>query len=142
MQVIEELIALGQIACPMVITGLLLYSKSIISMLFLGHLGDVELAGGSLSIAFANITGYSVLKGLAMGMEPICCQAFGAKKWVVLSQTHSRTVGLLSLAVIPICVSWLNMEPILLWSGQEPSITSVARVFLTYSIPEDRKSVV
>ena len=136
MQVIEELITLGKIVCPTVITGLLLYSKSIISMMFLGHLGDEELAGGSLSIAFANITGYSVLKGLAMGMEPICSQAFGAKKWLVLSQTYNRTVFLLSFSVIPICLLWLKMESILLWSGQEPSITSVARVFLTYSIPE------
>ncbi|KAJ4970188.1 hypothetical protein NE237_003287 [Protea cynaroides] len=49
-------------------------------MLFLGYLGDIQLAGGSLSIGFANITGYSVIKGLAMGMEPICCQAYGAKR--------------------------------------------------------------
>lgn len=134
--IVEELIALGEIVWPMVITGLLLYSKSIISMLFLGHLGNMELAGGSLAMAFANITGYSVLKGLAMGMEPICCQAFGAKKWVVLGQTLNRTVGLLFLAVIPICVLWVNMEPILLWSGQEPGLTSMARVFLTYSTPD------
>ncbi|MBA0820893.1 hypothetical protein Goarm_017782, partial [Gossypium armourianum] len=45
-------------------------------MLFLGHLGDIELAAGSLAIAFANITGYSVLSGLALGMEPLCSQAF------------------------------------------------------------------
>ncbi|OAY38253.1 hypothetical protein MANES_10G000400v8 [Manihot esculenta] len=136
MQVVEELILLGKIACPMAISSLVLHSKSIISMLFLGHLGDIELAGGSLAIGFANITGYSVIKGLAMGMEPICCQAYGAKKWSILSQTYKKTLCILFLATIPISLLWLYMEPILLGFGQDQNITSIARVYITYSIPE------
>ncbi|KAB1217602.1 Multidrug and toxin extrusion protein 1 [Morella rubra] len=136
MQVAEELISLCKLACPIVASSLLLYSKMIVSMLFLGHLGNTELAGGSLSIGFANITGYSVLKGLAMGMEPICCQAYGAKKGDVLCQTYRRTVCLLFLAAIPISLLWLNMEPILLWLGQEQTITSMAKVYITYSLPD------
>ncbi|KAB2083758.1 hypothetical protein ES319_A05G290200v1 [Gossypium barbadense] len=132
----DELISLGKITVPLVISGLIFYSKSLISMFFLGHLGKIELAGGSLAIGFANITGYSVMKGLATGMEPICCQAFGAKKWTVLSETFKQTLCLLFLGAIPIIVLWLNMEPILLLIGQDKTITSVAKVFLTYSIPE------
>ncbi|XVF00367.1 hypothetical protein REPUB_Repub03eG0279200 [Reevesia pubescens] len=105
-------------------------------MFFLGHLGNIELAGGSLAMGFANITGYSVMRGLATGMEPICCQAYGAKKWTVLSQTFKQTLCLLLLASIPITLLWLNMEPILLSIGQDKTITSVAKVFITYSIPE------
>lgn len=56
-------------------------------MLFMGRLEELELAGGSLSIGFANITGYSVLPGLAMGMEPICGQAYGAKRWSLMGVT-------------------------------------------------------
>ncbi|MCI11927.1 multidrug and toxin extrusion protein 2-like, partial [Trifolium medium] len=37
-----------------------------ISMLFLGHLNELALAGGSLAVGFANITGYSILSGLAV----------------------------------------------------------------------------
>ncbi|KAJ6742367.1 MULTIDRUG RESISTANCE PROTEIN [Salix viminalis] len=70
-------------------------------MLYLGYLGKNELAGGSLALGFANITGLSVLKGLAMGMDPICGQAFGAKR-----------------------------------DGQDADISHVAKVYLTFSIPE------
>ncbi|XWS74493.1 hypothetical protein CRYUN_Cryun01aG0002800 [Craigia yunnanensis] len=105
-------------------------------MFFLGHLGNIELAGGSLAMGFANITGYSVMKGLATAMEPMCCQAFGAKKLTVLSQTFKQTLCLLLLGAIPVTLLWLNMEPILLSIGQDKTITSVAKVFLTYSIPE------
>lgn len=136
MQVAEELTSLGRIACPIVLTSLLLFSRSIISMLFLGRLGDIQLAGGSLSIGFANITGYSVLKGLAIGMEPICCQAYGAKRWAVLSQAYQKTVCLLLLATIPISFLWLNMEPILLWLGQDPTTTSIAKIYISFSLPD------
>ncbi|XP_058111330.1 protein DETOXIFICATION 53 [Magnolia sinica] len=135
-EVSEELTSLGKITYPIVITGFLLYSRSIISMLFLGHLGDIELAGGSLSIGFANITGYSVIKGLAMGMDPICGQAYGAKRWAILSQTYQKTLILLLLASIPISLLWLNMEPILLWLGQDLTITSTARIYITFSLPD------
>ncbi|GLJ17347.1 hypothetical protein SUGI_0301320 [Cryptomeria japonica] len=73
--VVEELYMLGRISGPVVVIGLLLYLRGMISMEFLVYLGELELAGGSLSIGFANITSYSVIFGLAMGMEPVCSRA-------------------------------------------------------------------
>ncbi|KAE9457347.1 hypothetical protein C3L33_10790, partial [Rhododendron williamsianum] len=107
-----------------------------ISMLFLGYLGELELAGGSLSIGFANITGYSVISGLAMGMEPICGQAYGAKQRKLLGLTLQRTVLLLLSTSIPISFMWLNMNRILLWCGQDPEISSMAHTFIVFTIPD------
>ncbi|XP_020210343.1 protein DETOXIFICATION 48 [Cajanus cajan] len=135
-EAIAEIKAIGRISCPTAITGLLLYSRAMISMIFLGYLGEMELAGGSLSIGFANITGYSVISGLAMGMEAICGQAYGAKQWKLLGLTLQRTVLLLLSTSIPISFMWLNMKRILLWSGQDQDIASVAQTFITFSIPD------
>lgn len=132
----EEIKEIGKISCPTTMTGLLLYSRALISMLFLGYLGELELAGGSLSIGFANITGYSVLSGLAMGMEPICGQAYGAKQWKLLGLTLQRTVLLLLSTSIPISFMWLNMKRILLWCGQDDEISSVAHTFILFTIPD------
>ncbi|XLU25381.1 hypothetical protein S245_061447, partial [Arachis hypogaea] len=131
-----EMKAIGKISGPTAITGLLMYSRSMISMLFLGYLGDAELAGGSLSIGFANITGYSVISGLAIGMEPLCGQAYGAKQLKILGLTLQRTVLLLLAATVPISVAWLNMENILLWCGQDHQISSTAQTFILFSIPD------
>lgn len=128
--------SLSAIAVPMVLTGLLIYARSAISMLFLGRLGDLALAGGSLAIGFANITGYSVLSGLAMGMEPICGQAFGAGRYKVLGLTMQRTILLLLLTSIPISVLWLNMKPILLYFGQQDDISSQAQLYILCSLPD------
>ncbi|CAJ1970553.1 unnamed protein product [Sphenostylis stenocarpa] len=135
-EAIAEIKAIGMVSGPTAITGLVMYSRAMISMIFLGYLGEMELAGGSLSIGFANITGYSVISGLAMGMEPICGQAYGAKQWKLLGLTLQRTVLLLLSTSIPISFMWLNMKRILLWSGQDHEIASVAQTFIVFSIPD------
>ncbi|XP_031482211.1 protein DETOXIFICATION 48-like [Nymphaea colorata] len=135
-EVVEEVRCISRISVPTVVTGLILYSRSMISMLFLGYLGELELAGGSLAIGFANITGYSVMSGLAMGMEPICGQAFGAQQWKLLGLTLQRTVLLLLCASLPISMLWLNMHRILTWCGQNASISSAAYTFALFSLPD------
>jgi MATE family multidrug resistance protein len=107
------------------------YSRSILSMLFLGHLGHLQLAAGSLAIAFANITSYSVLSGLALGMEPLCYQAFGANRPKLLFVTLHRTMIFLLLSLIPILLLWFNMSKILLYLHQDPSITHMGHCQLT-----------
>ncbi|PKA66513.1 MATE efflux family protein 5 [Apostasia shenzhenica] len=135
-EIIDEMGAIGKISVPTAVTGLVLYSRAMISMLFLGYLGELELAGGSLSIGFANITGYSVLSGLAMGMEPICSQSFGANQPKLLALALHRTVLLLLAASLPISLLWLNISRILLCLGQDSSISGVAAVFTTAAIPD------
>ncbi|GLJ17358.1 hypothetical protein SUGI_0301480 [Cryptomeria japonica] len=135
-EVIEELMMLGRISGPVVVMGLLLYLRGMISMQFLGYLGELELAGGSLSIGFANITGYSVISGLAMGMEPVCSQAFGAKRRILLGHSLQRTILILLCASVPIGLLWLNIGPILLYCGQDESITRMAGKYILYSLPD------
>ncbi|KAK7308997.1 hypothetical protein RJT34_05389 [Clitoria ternatea] len=133
---LNEAKCIAHISLPMVLTGLLLYSRSIISMLFLGRVSELALAGGSLAIGFANITGYSVLSGLAMGMEPICGQAFGAKRFKLLGLTMQRTMVLLLLTSVFISFLWLNMKRILLLCGQQEDIANEAQSFILYSVPD------
>ncbi|XP_031474866.1 protein DETOXIFICATION 49-like [Nymphaea colorata] len=133
---VRELYDLGRIALPMVLNGLFLYSRTWVSMVFLGRLGGLPLAGGSLAIGFANITGYSIISGLAMGMEPICGQAFGAKKHYLLGITFHRAILMLLCACIPISLLWLNMHRILIFLGQQPDIVELAHYYIVYSLPD------
>ncbi|XP_073279124.1 protein DETOXIFICATION 51-like [Primulina huaijiensis] len=133
---VEETRALFRLAFPIALTALILYSRSMLSMLFLGHLGDLELASGSLAMAFANISGYSVLSGLALGMEPLCSQAFGAQRPKLLSLTLQRSVIFLLVCSVPISFLWLNFSNIFLHLHQDPSITSLAQTYLLFSIPD------
>ncbi|KAK8957151.1 MATE efflux family protein 5 [Platanthera zijinensis] len=135
-QYLVEAKSILSLALPMILTGLLLYSRSLISMLFLGRLGSLPLAGGSLAIGFANITGYSVISGLATGMEPICGQAHGAGRPHLLGLALRRTVLLLLSASLPISLLWLSMRHILLICGQDPAIADAAQSFIIFSLPD------
>ncbi|KAK7319941.1 hypothetical protein RJT34_04670 [Clitoria ternatea] len=132
----QEVKSLLLLAFPIAMNALIVYSRSMVSMLFLGHLGDLQLAAGSLGIAFANITGYSVLSGLALGMEPLCSQAYGAKRPNLMSLTLHRCVIFLLLCSIPISLLWLNISNIFITLHQDANITRMAHTYLLYSLPD------
>lgn len=132
----SEARSLLAVAFPTALTALIFYARSMVSMVFLGKLGDVELAAGSLAIAFANITGYSVLSGLSLGMEPLCSQAYGANRPKLLSLTlHRCTLFLLSCS-LPISFLWLDMSRIFLSLHQEEKITRTAQTYLIFLLPD------
>ncbi|KAF0921859.1 hypothetical protein E2562_020321 [Oryza meyeriana var. granulata] len=132
----EEARYILQLSLPMIMTGLILYVRPMISMLFLGRLGELELAGGSLAIGFANITGYSVLSGLAMGMEPVCGQAVGAKNLPLVGATMQRMVLLLLAVSVPVAFLWTKMEPLLLLCGQDSAIAAAAQRYILFCLPD------
>uniref|UniRef100_A0A7N0UCD7 Protein DETOXIFICATION n=1 Tax=Kalanchoe fedtschenkoi TaxID=63787 RepID=A0A7N0UCD7_KALFE len=134
--VAEELYDLWGMALPVTGMNILVYIRAVVSVLFLGRLGSLELAGGALSIGFTNITGYSVLVGLASGLEPVCSQAYGSKNWSLLTVSLQRMVLIMSLAIVPIALLWLNMGPIMTALGQDEEITSTAAVYCLYSLPD------
>ncbi|CAI8593782.1 unnamed protein product [Vicia faba] len=135
-QVVEELKELWSMALPITAMNMLVFVRAVVSVLFLGRLGSLELAGGALSIGFTNITGYSVLVGLASGLEPVCSQAFGSKNWELLSLSLQRMVLILLMAIIPISALWVNLERIMLFMGQDSGITEMAAVYCFYSLPD------
>ncbi|KAL5225112.1 hypothetical protein ABZP36_011751 [Zizania latifolia] len=133
---LDEAASILRLSLPMIMTGLILYVRPMISMLFLGQLGELELAGGSLAIGFANITGYSVLSGLAMGMEPVCGQAVGAKNFPLVGATMKRMVFLLLAVSVPVAFLWARMEPLLLLCGQDAAISAAAQRYILFCLPD------
>uniref|UniRef100_A0ACD6ALL1 Uncharacterized protein n=1 Tax=Avena sativa TaxID=4498 RepID=A0ACD6ALL1_AVESA len=133
---IAEVASIVRLTVPMVGAGLLMYARSLVSMIFLGRLGRLPLAGGSLALGFANITGYSVLSGLAAGMDPVCGQAFGAGRTSVLTAALRRTVSLLLSASVLISLLWVAMHRVLVATGQDPDIAAAAYEFILCSLPD------
>ncbi|CBI38122.3 unnamed protein product, partial [Vitis vinifera] len=135
-QVVEELNELWSMALPITAMNCLVYVRAAVSVLFLGRLGRLELAGGALSIGFTNITGYSVLVGLASGLEPVCSQAYGSKNWELLSLSLVRMVLILGVAIIPISFLWVNLDRVMVAMGQDKEITAMAARYCLYSLPD------
>ncbi|XLS45766.1 hypothetical protein HN51_002631 [Arachis hypogaea] len=135
-EVLEEIKRITDIGLPILAMSLVGYLKNMSLVVCMGKLGSLELAAGALAIGFTNITGYSVLSGLAMGMEPLCTQAFGSRNFSLLSITLQRTILMLLLFSLPISLLWLNLEPFMLCLHQNPNITRVASIYCRFAIPD------
>ncbi|XLT53056.1 hypothetical protein HN873_045665 [Arachis hypogaea] len=51
------------LAGPLVTVSLLNYGLQVISVMFVGHLGQLPLSGASMATSFASVTGFSLLVG-------------------------------------------------------------------------------
>ncbi|XP_058104676.1 protein DETOXIFICATION 56 [Magnolia sinica] len=134
--ILSELRNQQGIAIPLVAMNLTWFAKIAITTVFLGRLGELQLSGGTLGFTFANVTGFSVLAGICGAMEPVCGQAYGAQNHKLLHKTLVMTTILLLLATLPITFLFLNVDRILIHFGQHREISTVARIYATYLIPD------
>nr|GEY12175.1 protein DETOXIFICATION 49 [Tanacetum cinerariifolium] len=134
-QVLQEINKLIWIALPTILTGFLACGKSFTSMFVLGRIGELETAGGSLSNAITNITGFSVIYGLSMGMDGVAPQAYGENNFTLMARTLHRTMLILLTATIPITILWLNAKPVLIFVGQDVKVSETTATYIHFTIP-------
>ncbi|RLN43257.1 protein DETOXIFICATION 16-like [Panicum miliaceum] len=106
-----------------------------VSVMFVGHLGELPLAGASLAASLANVTGFSFLAGMAGALDTLCGQAFGARQYGLLGVYKQRAMVVLALACVPIAIVWACAERILLAIGQDPDIAAEAGAYARWLIP-------
>lgn len=74
----EEILEEGKkqmvLAGPLIAVSLLQYCLQVISIMFVGHLGELPLASASLATSFASVSGFSVLVTIAqLIFQPSSC---------------------------------------------------------------------
>ena len=60
-EVIGELKKQMKLAGPLVVVNFLQYSLQMISIMFVGHLGELSLSSASMATSFAGVTGFSIM---------------------------------------------------------------------------------
>ncbi|KAI4341516.1 hypothetical protein MLD38_026230 [Melastoma candidum] len=123
------------LAGPLVTVSLLWYSLQLISLMFVGHLGELSLSGASMATSFGSVTGFSLLMGLACALDTFCGQSFGAQQYHMLGVHMQRAMFILLLVSIPLAVIWANTRQILVAVGQNESIAEAAGTYARYMIP-------
>ncbi|XP_027366950.1 protein DETOXIFICATION 16-like isoform X1 [Abrus precatorius] len=106
-----------------------------ISIMFVGHLGRLPLAGASLGTSFASVTGYSVLLGMGSALETLCGQAYGARQYQMLGIYTQRAMLLLLGLSIPLSLIWFYTSSLLIAMGQDHEISTEAGIYNRWMIP-------
>ena len=108
---------------------------SLTSVAFVGHLGALPLASAALATTLGNVTGNSIMVGMASASSTIGGQAFGAKRYATLGSVLQRCLLILTVAALPIAATWTNAEAVLLRLGQDPDIARLSGVYMRCLIP-------
>ncbi|XP_074353717.1 protein DETOXIFICATION 16-like isoform X2 [Apium graveolens] len=123
------------LAGPLVLVSLLQYSLQTISVMFVGHLGEVCLSGASMATSFAGVTGFSLMLGMGSALETFCGQAYGAKEYHMLGVHMQRAMLVLMLICIPISILWSFTSNIFTFLGQDPEISVQSGIYACWLIP-------
>ncbi|XP_050223060.1 protein DETOXIFICATION 16-like [Mercurialis annua] len=134
-EVITELKKQMSLAGPLIAVNFFQFSLQMVSVMFVGHLGELSLAGASMATSFAGVTGFSFLQGMGSALETFAGQAYGAKQYHMLGVHMQRAIFVLALMIIPISFLWANSRHLFMIFGLDTEIASYAHIYILWLIP-------
>ncbi|KAF1914582.1 mate-domain-containing protein [Ampelomyces quisqualis] len=127
----KEARLLAKYSLPLMVTYMLQYSFSLITLFVVGHIGTDELGAVSLATMTANITGLAVYEGLATSLDTLCAQAYGSGRKEMVGLHLQRMVLFMLLVTLPIGAIWLSSGWILAALVPEKALAQLAGRYLS-----------
>ncbi|MCO5581247.1 hypothetical protein L7F22_035125 [Adiantum nelumboides] len=131
----QELKLQCHLSGPLVAVSFLQMAFQIISIMFVGHLGELALSSSSMATSVANVTGLCVMMGMASGLETLCGHAFGAKQYQLLGVYLQTGVIVLNTLAVFLSFIYVFMSVILIALGQDEQISTEAGKYAKFLIP-------
>lgn len=127
---------LWRLALPAVVVYMVNYIMSMVTQIFCGHLGNLELAAASLGNTGIQVFAYGLMLGMGSAVETLCGQAYGAKTYGMMGIYLQRSTVLLMTTAIPLTVIYCFARPLLVLMGESETISAAAAVFVYGLIPQ------
>lgn len=124
------------IAWPVVVNMICYRLPWMVTLMFVGRLGEVELATAAMATTLANVTGSSILVGLSSAQATLSAQAFGSGDYARVGIVLQQTLLVFGIACFLASLLWaFGIDPFLRATGQDPQIASLTRNYLCWLIP-------
>lgn len=118
----RELSAIFNMAWPISATGALQMMFVLMAISFVGVTGERPLAVTGLGTMFFNVSGLSIVIGLASALDTFCSQFYGAAQYRLVGVALQRSLVVCAVACIPIYMLWFFTADLLEMFGIEHSL--------------------
>ncbi|CAN1147715.1 Protein DETOXIFICATION 14 [Linum perenne] len=132
---LNEVKTVSLVAAPMVVVTVLQFLVQFVATMMVGHLDQLSLSAASIGAAFSLVTGFTVLAGMAGGLETLCGQAYGAEQYHKLGTYMYCAITSMTLVCIPISILWIFTDKLLILAGQDHLISVLARKYSICLVP-------
>ncbi|XP_036444870.1 multidrug and toxin extrusion protein 1 [Colossoma macropomum] len=131
----EELYQVLRLTGPLLVSRILSFLQPFVNTIFVGHLGNAELAGYALASATINVTTAATGCGLALACDTLVSQTFGSKNLKRVGEILQRSILILLLFCLPCWAILINSESILLAMQQEAEVARIAQLYVLAFLP-------
>ncbi|KAL0313951.1 UNVERIFIED_CONTAM: protein DETOXIFICATION 27 [Sesamum angustifolium] len=126
---------LWQIAAPSIFCRLAMFSLTLITQSFAGHLDQRQLAAISIATTVIISISFGFLLGMASALETLCGQAYGGKQYHLLVIYLQRSWVVLFLSSILLLPLFIFATPILKLIGQPTLLAELTGEVAMWLIP-------